>query len=340
MPTRTLLSRRDLVGSSLAFSAAPFFSLAASSAVAQGTNLLDPAKVQDFPKLSGEKKTIRGFDILYADYGPPKGPSILYFHGWGDGFQAGLPREYVLADAGYRIIMPNRPGYKGTSINFGGTAADTAAMARNLLDALAIDRVHVMGTSGGGPAALAFASQYQSRTKALILQCAVTHRWNTLDGKKYVPKIVQADFDGAPTNEAFIKRLKKRFDAIKSEDDLLEALVGQDRIPGVKSDAAYYAYMASLSAGLDEDNKLGKDNDVARIFLSFVDYFYGPNVPRTLIIHDPEDPLVPFDHASFANVNIPRSSVLTVNGGHFMWLGTESVKLRNERVAFLNAHKA
>src|SRR2546422_522048 len=99
MPTRTVVGRRELVGGSLALSAAPFLSPAASSAMAQGTNLLDPTRIQGFPKLSGEKKTIRGSDILYADYGPPKGPPILYFHGWGDGFQAGLPREYVLADA-------------------------------------------------------------------------------------------------------------------------------------------------------------------------------------------------------------------------------------------------
>ena len=100
------------------------------------------------------------------------------------------------------------------------------------------------------------------------------------------------------------------------------------------------AYMVSLLASLDEDNKPGKDNDVSQVFLSFVDYFYGPNVRPTLIIHDPNDRLVPFAHASFANVNIHQSSVLTVNGGHLMWLGTESVKLGKERIAFLNTHKA
>jgi pimeloyl-ACP methyl ester carboxylesterase len=302
-------------------------------------NLLDPARLKSFVVPEGKRATIYGHDVSYADYpddtAPRSKPAILYFHGWGDGFEAGLPREYCLADAGFRIVMPNRPGYGGTSTALGTSAAACAEMARGLLDALGIDRVHVMGTSGGGPAALAFASAHRRRTKALVLQCAVTHPWSAADGKRYVPRLVQDDWDGA-SNEAFEAALASKFGAIGSEDALLNAIVGV-RKPEVEADPAYREYMASLRPTLDAAHKAGKDSDIENVFLTVAGYFSG-EMPPTLIIHDPQDPLVPFVHASYANVNIEQSSVLTTNGGHFMWLGSESVRLGKERIEFLKQH--
>ena len=43
-----------------------------------------------------------------------------------------------------------------------------------LLDELQIDKVVAYGTSGGGPAALEFAIRHSERTKAVLLECAVT----------------------------------------------------------------------------------------------------------------------------------------------------------------------
>jgi pimeloyl-ACP methyl ester carboxylesterase len=88
-----------------------------------------------------------------------------------------LPLEYPLIEAGFRLLVFHRPGYVGTALwgRAAGkardwrTAAGQAELAAGLLDRLYGDRrwrVLVMGTSGGAPAALAFAAAHAQRARA------------------------------------------------------------------------------------------------------------------------------------------------------------------------------
>src|SRR5262249_46620540 len=127
--------------------------------------------------------------------GPQTGPVILYFHGISSPYRASIPLEYPLIDAGYRIVMPNRPGYEGTDDAYDCSAGGIAEMAREFLALLKIKGpVLVMGVSAGGPAALAFASAHATLTKALVLHSAVTHTWSET---KYVPVYLQDVLDKA-----------------------------------------------------------------------------------------------------------------------------------------------
>ena len=51
--------------------------------------------------------------VEYADVG--QGRPILYFHGTGAGNDAAVIMERSLLDDGFRLIVPNRPGYYGTA---------------------------------------------------------------------------------------------------------------------------------------------------------------------------------------------------------------------------------
>jgi pimeloyl-ACP methyl ester carboxylesterase len=88
--------------------------------------------------------------------------------------------EQELLDAGFRLLVPNRPGYFGTPLAGRTSGQACARLASAVLDSLGVSRVAVIGTSGGGPAALSFAASFPERTSALILQCAQTHRWDDL----------------------------------------------------------------------------------------------------------------------------------------------------------------
>ena len=59
----------------------------------------------------------------------------------------------------------------------------------------------------------------------------------------------------------------------------------------------------------------------------------------TLIIHDRDDPLVPFAHAEWSQAAIPHSQVLEVCGsGHLIWFGPDAQRMHQRRMDFLRTH--
>ena len=127
------------------------------------------------PLTQQQLETVIG-NVEYCDVGT--GHPILYFHGTGCGNDAAILLEKPLLDSGYRLIVPNRPGYFGTTLGSQGSADFCVDLAAHLLDHLKTDRAAVIGTSGGGMPAARFARRYPSRTAALILQCAESHQWD------------------------------------------------------------------------------------------------------------------------------------------------------------------
>jgi len=112
-----------------------------------------------------------GRALAYAEFGPPDGQPVLYFHGAPSSrfepacFSAELLNRYRL-----RIIAPDRPGMGGSDFQperrFGQWPADVVALA----DALGLDRFAVMGNSGGGPYVAVCAARIPERlTRAVIV---------------------------------------------------------------------------------------------------------------------------------------------------------------------------
>ena len=61
----------------------------------------------------------------------------------------------------------------------------------------------------------------------------------------------------------------------------------------------------------------------------------------TLIVHDREDPVVPFVHAEWSHKCIPHSHLLDVHaGGHLIWYGRDALHMHKARVAFIDASLA
>ncbi len=99
--------------------------------------------------------------------------TVVVLHG---GHQrAGLALgEEVFADAGCSVLAPSRPGYGRTPLSTGTSVTGYADVTRTLCAHLGITRVTaVVGTSGGGPTAVAMAARHPDLVQRLILQCAV-----------------------------------------------------------------------------------------------------------------------------------------------------------------------
>lgn len=101
-----------------------------------------------------------------------EGPALLVVHGIaGDWRQARTVAEDLADHA--EVILVTRPGYGRTPLSSGRTFLQQASLYGSLLDALAVERAVVLGISGGGPSAFAFAATTPERSAGLLLCCPV-----------------------------------------------------------------------------------------------------------------------------------------------------------------------
>lgn len=114
-------------------------------------------------------RTARG-PVEVAETG--SGPALLVVHGIAGDWRQARTVAQDFADRA-RVILVTRPGYGRTPLSSGRTFTEQAELYSALLDALAVERAVVLGISGGGPSAYAFAALASERCDGLLLCCAV-----------------------------------------------------------------------------------------------------------------------------------------------------------------------
>ena len=82
------------------------------------------------------------------------GPPVLFVHGTPGGADSSLAMGWFLAEAGFEVIAPSRPGYLGTPLAGREEIDQQAHLLSALLDALGHERAGVVSWSGGGPSGL------------------------------------------------------------------------------------------------------------------------------------------------------------------------------------------
>jgi len=278
--------------------------------------------------------------VEYADIGD--GPAILYFHGTGAGNDAALLMERTLLDEGFRLIIPNRPGYNGTPLSCGRTAADCADLAAELLDQLEINRVAVIGTSGGGLGSCSFAARHPARAACLVLQCALTHpfesaRWMPPHLRKYFVLFRYPRLFLPILRIGFRREMRKLERNPQSQLDYF----CRDR-PELRDDTATRSLLQFLVAmelrcahrpqGIENDWA----NDVGEPWL-----VPGSVACPTLILHDQVDPLVTTDHVDWGLKCIPHAIHCNLDAcGHLLWTGRDAMKMRSVRGDFLRRYSS
>jgi len=112
-------------------------------------------------------------NIHYNDCGAGS-ETVVMLHGSGPGASgwANFNRNIEpLVTAGFRVILLDCPGWsKSDSIVCTGSRSDlNARVLKGLVDALELDRVHILGNSMGGHSAVAFALANPERVGKLVL---------------------------------------------------------------------------------------------------------------------------------------------------------------------------
>jgi pimeloyl-ACP methyl ester carboxylesterase len=268
------------------------------------------------------------------------GPPILYFHGTPCGCELTLEMEQSLVDDGFQLIILNRPGFYGTPLAGRTTTVDCAKLAAHVLDHLKIEHVAVMGTSAGGPPALAFAAGHQSRTVALVLQCAQVHRWDDSRwapaSKTWLYRLLRYPTARRLFCECFPILFRIGFPTTRA---YLKDLTGP-RFGELPIDEATWSLAKSLHRTVRRFSvhRKGYYNDITTWFSEDVLCEFAITVP-TLLLYDPLDPQVPLCHAEYALEMIPGAQLVSLHaGGHLLGLGRDGQRMHATRVEFLREH--
>lgn len=117
------------------------------------------------------KKEIRlpsGLKLAYVELGNPKGEPLLLLHGFTDTSRSWSLVAPYLSD--YRLIIPDQRGHGAADApRCCFSSSVYADDARQLLDALGLDRVAVAGHSMGSMIAITMAAEYPERVSRIIL---------------------------------------------------------------------------------------------------------------------------------------------------------------------------
>lgn len=267
-------------------------------------------------------QTARG-PIEYADIGT--GYPALFLHGTPGGYDQIYAGTKLAIERGQpqllRIIAPSRPGYLRTPLSVGATPEQQADAYQALLDTLGVDKVVVVGLSGGGPSALRFALQYPESCAALVLESAVTQRLEEKPAATGLAglagRVSQTELGRWLFAGFFIDSLQRTNPADTKVRPLGE-IVMRTTYPFAARDA-------------------GQVNDGEQ-FSRLSSWPLAQIKCPTLIVHGTKDTNVPFAHAQFAHEQIAGSQLEVFEGGdHFISI-TYGTKIDGLVAQFVAAH--
>ena len=112
-------------------------------------------------------------NIGYAEDGPADGPPVILLHGWPYDIHSYVDVAPILADHGFRVIVPYLRGYGSTTFLSdaevrNGQQAAIASDVIALMDALNIPRAVIGGFDWGARSADVVAALWPDRCKALV----------------------------------------------------------------------------------------------------------------------------------------------------------------------------
>lgn len=150
------------------------------------------------------------FDIHFNDAGT--GETIVMLHGGGPG-ASGWSNYYrnfdFFTERGYRVILVDCPGFNksGEIIPDIPRGLMNAHAIKGLIDALGIDKVHLVGNSLGGASALNFALEYPGQLGRLILMgpAGMGHSLMQPNPQEGIKKMIQ--LYAAPSYEHLLELL-------------------------------------------------------------------------------------------------------------------------------------
>lgn len=266
--------------------------------------------------------------LEYAAAGP--GTPLLLIHGAGGGFDQGLFFGRRLVKAGVRVVAPSRFGYLRTPVPVDASAEAQAEAHACLLDALGLERIAVLGASGGAPSVMQFCIRHPHRCSALVLLVPAAYAPAHAGQTMTIPPSLQFVVDHVLTSDftlwAMIRvapRLLVRT-MLGTPTSVFNAASAQDRAEvGAVLDAVLP--VSQRAAGLMID---------ARITSTLPRYDLERIAAPTLLISVQDDLYGTYENARYTAEQMPGSRFVGFTRGGHMWMGHDEEVWR-EVAAFI-----
>ncbi len=252
-----------------------------------------------------------------------QGPAVLMIHGIPGSWRQIVPLAEDLSSE-FRVVLVSRPGYGGTPLHTGKGAAEQADAFASVIETLGIDRTAVIGVSGGGPSAAAFAERHPSRTSSLILACALTAHLLTVPSQMRL--ILSVPFLGEITS-LLTRRVARRKlrDPMAVEQAIRKNLTEDEKSrlddnPQIAADLVRFS-LSHLDA---PPGIAGYRNDIAqinRVRATRRPEFTTAPCP-TLILHGGSDETVPLEHPRSYATAIPGAELVVYEKAGHLFLFT------------------
>jgi pimeloyl-ACP methyl ester carboxylesterase len=256
--------------------------------------------------------------------GSADGVALITHHGTPSAAGAFAPFAEACVRRGLRLVSYSRPGYGGSARHAGRSVADCAADVAAIADALAIERFHTLGGSGGGPHTLACAALLGDRVlSAAAIACPAPFEAEGLDWFAGMGEDNKEEFAATADDDATLQaRLERHGEELLAADPEHSADAYGDVVSAVDRAAisgAYGAYgagqtrrgLASGIWGWFDDNRA-----------LLAPWGFDPAVIAvpTTIWHGRHDHYVPCAHGAWLAERIP--------GAHARLLDDEGHTLR------------
>ena len=282
----------------------------------------DPTAVRSEPDAPSGVLTLPGGRVLaWDEHGDPRGPAIFLFHG-APGCRL-IPERTVAAaeELGVRVISPDRPGYGGSTFDPSRTIGSWAVDVASIADQLGIRHFTVVGSSGGGPYALACAATLQDRVAAAYVLCGVGPL-DSVEARSSLNPINRPIFEAAALGPSAAVPI---LDAMAGKTDgadlgfslevMMAAMPAEDHA-AMASDPSVGKWMGDMMVLLSQGDSLGPAHDLW-LYTQRWDFDLA-SIDVPVYLHaGAHDVNVPQEHLEFQHRGIAGSS-LTVwpDDGH------------------------
>ncbi len=138
--------------------------------------------------------SVHGYRVHYLVQGQESGETVVLVHGLGGSAEDWRSLAPFLAKAGYRVYMPDLPGYGRSErpANFSYSVRDQAGIVMDFMNALRLDNVNLGGWSMGGWIVQIVASEHPDRIARLMLfDSAGLHVQPDWDTRLFTPTTAQ-----------------------------------------------------------------------------------------------------------------------------------------------------
>jgi len=216
--------------------------------------------------------------------------------------------EAMLGTENYRFIVPSRYGYLRTPMQTDASFAAQADSFADLLDALNISKVVIMGVSIGGPVALQFALRHPDRCMTLIMASAISHD--------------TPDFDllGNIMHHIVFRSDLGFYTLSTNYQSLLLQFIGVSPEVQANMTAADKQYVNEMISSMQPIGvrQPGLINDAVRSQTELNLNLTRIQIP-TLVFHCKDDGLVNYEYGQYTATQIPNAEFVSFeHGGHLL----------------------